>query len=200
MRTRAREIEVKLLLFAIQRTTNFEGLLAKRFSGCTLNDGPGVRSSHTYTLFWTMPVRGRAQKAFYWGMNMLVILLLCDVFPPLLSQQKKPETPLEPTNPFLEDESGEDNISEKDEDLDRVRLLIFICSLSCSNDPICTILSSLLHPSSDRNWYRIWYHSNMQFTFLSNVVWFDLHLNSILDQAHILCNWLVMKTFKAPCV
>lgn len=43
MRTRAREIEVKLLLFAIQRTTNFEGLLAKRFSGCTLNDGPGVR-------------------------------------------------------------------------------------------------------------------------------------------------------------
>ncbi|KAI2656273.1 hypothetical protein H4Q32_013151 [Labeo rohita] len=74
MRTRAREIEVKLLLFAIQRTTNFEGLLAKRFSGCTLNDGPG---------------------------------------------QKKPETPLEPTNPFLEDESGEDNVSEKDEDLDR---------------------------------------------------------------------------------
>uniref|UniRef100_A0A672R8F9 Vps53 N-terminal domain-containing protein n=1 Tax=Sinocyclocheilus grahami TaxID=75366 RepID=A0A672R8F9_SINGR len=70
MRTRAREIEVKLLLFAIQRTTNFEGLLAKRFSGCTLNDGPG----------------------------------------------KKPETPLEPTNPFLEDE---DNVSEKDEDLDR---------------------------------------------------------------------------------
>uniref|UniRef100_A0A8C1DCL8 VPS53 subunit of GARP complex n=1 Tax=Cyprinus carpio carpio TaxID=630221 RepID=A0A8C1DCL8_CYPCA len=73
MRARAREIEVKLLLFAIQRTTNFEGLLAKRFSGCTLNNGPG----------------------------------------------KKPETPLEPTNPFLEDESGEDNVSEKDEDLDR---------------------------------------------------------------------------------
>ncbi|XP_005987501.1 vacuolar protein sorting-associated protein 53 homolog [Latimeria chalumnae] len=38
MRTRAREIEVKLLLFAIQRTTNFEGLLAKRFSGSTLCD------------------------------------------------------------------------------------------------------------------------------------------------------------------
>uniref|UniRef100_A0A673KKE1 Vacuolar protein sorting-associated protein 53 homolog n=1 Tax=Sinocyclocheilus rhinocerous TaxID=307959 RepID=A0A673KKE1_9TELE len=31
-------------------------------------------------------------------------------------RQKKPETPLEPTNPFLEDE---DNVSEKDEDLDR---------------------------------------------------------------------------------
>lgn len=38
MRTRAKEIEVKLLLFAIQRTTNFEGFLAKRFSGCTLTD------------------------------------------------------------------------------------------------------------------------------------------------------------------
>lgn len=43
MRTRAKEIEVKLLLFAIQRTTNFEGLLAKRFTGCTLTDIPGVR-------------------------------------------------------------------------------------------------------------------------------------------------------------
>ncbi|CDQ59046.1 unnamed protein product [Oncorhynchus mykiss] len=73
MRTRAKEIEVKLLLFAIQRTTNFEGLLAKRFSGCTLTDRPGV---------------------------------------------KKPETPLESTNPFLEDEIGEDG-SEMEEDLDR---------------------------------------------------------------------------------
>ncbi|KAF2984116.1 hypothetical protein EK904_010471, partial [Melospiza melodia maxima] len=43
MRTRAKEIEVKLLLFAIQRTTNFEGLLAKRFSGCTLADGTGQK-------------------------------------------------------------------------------------------------------------------------------------------------------------
>ncbi|XP_063061095.1 vacuolar protein sorting-associated protein 53 homolog [Engraulis encrasicolus] len=73
MRTRAREIEVKLLLFAIQRTTNFEGLLAKRFSGCTLTDVPG----------------------------------------------KKPEPPLDPTNPFLEDEAGDDTASEKDEDLDK---------------------------------------------------------------------------------
>ncbi|KAL2096130.1 hypothetical protein ACEWY4_008278 [Coilia grayii] len=73
MRTRAREIEVKLLLFAIQRTTNFEGLLAKRFSGCTLSDVPG----------------------------------------------KRPDTPLESTNPFLEDEAGEDTASEKDEDLDK---------------------------------------------------------------------------------
>uniref|UniRef100_A0AAX7SXZ0 Vacuolar protein sorting-associated protein 53 homolog n=1 Tax=Astatotilapia calliptera TaxID=8154 RepID=A0AAX7SXZ0_ASTCA len=46
MRTRAKEIEVKLLLFAIQRTTNFEGLLAKRFTGCTLTDVPGVRKTH----------------------------------------------------------------------------------------------------------------------------------------------------------
>uniref|UniRef100_A0A4W4HM31 Vps53 N-terminal domain-containing protein n=1 Tax=Electrophorus electricus TaxID=8005 RepID=A0A4W4HM31_ELEEL len=74
MRTRAREIEVKLLLFAIQRTTNFEGLLAKRFTGSTLRQ----------------------------------LGALCP-----------PETPLEPTNPFLEDESGDDNASEKDEDLDR---------------------------------------------------------------------------------
>uniref|UniRef100_A0A672JH35 Vacuolar protein sorting-associated protein 53 homolog n=1 Tax=Salarias fasciatus TaxID=181472 RepID=A0A672JH35_SALFA len=61
MRTRAKEIEVKLLLFAIQRTTNFEGLMAKRFTGCTLTDTPG-----------------------------------------------RPESPLDPTNPFLEDEAGED--------------------------------------------------------------------------------------------
>uniref|UniRef100_A0A3B4TAE3 Vacuolar protein sorting-associated protein 53 homolog n=1 Tax=Seriola dumerili TaxID=41447 RepID=A0A3B4TAE3_SERDU len=71
MRTRAKEIEVKLLLFAIQRTTNFEGLLAKRFTGCTLTD------------------------------------------------QKRPESPLDPTNPFLEDEAGEDVGTEKDEDLPR---------------------------------------------------------------------------------
>ncbi len=70
MRTRAREIEVKLLLFAIQRTTNFEGLLAKRFSGCTLNDGPGVRSC--------LPVCRRTQKDFT-GAWILVIRLLCDV-------------------------------------------------------------------------------------------------------------------------
>ncbi|XP_020796034.1 vacuolar protein sorting-associated protein 53 homolog isoform X1 [Boleophthalmus pectinirostris] len=77
MRTRAKEIEVKLLLFAIQRTTNFEGLLAKRFTGCTLTDTtPG---------------------------------------------QKRPESPLDPTNPFLEDEPGEDVGGEKDDDLSRPR-------------------------------------------------------------------------------
>uniref|UniRef100_A0A8C9YNF5 VPS53 subunit of GARP complex n=1 Tax=Sander lucioperca TaxID=283035 RepID=A0A8C9YNF5_SANLU len=73
MRTRAKEIEVKLLLFAIQRTTNFEGLLAKRFTGCTLTDTPG----------------------------------------------KRPESPLETTNPFLEDEAGEDVGTDKDQDLPR---------------------------------------------------------------------------------
>ncbi|PIK58981.1 putative vacuolar protein sorting-associated protein 53-like [Apostichopus japonicus] len=36
MQNRSMEIEVKLLLFAIQRTTNFETLLAKRFKGTTL--------------------------------------------------------------------------------------------------------------------------------------------------------------------
>uniref|UniRef100_A0A8C2X4W7 VPS53 subunit of GARP complex n=1 Tax=Cyclopterus lumpus TaxID=8103 RepID=A0A8C2X4W7_CYCLU len=73
MRTRAKEIEVKLLLFAIQRTTNFEVLLAKRFTGCTLTDTPG----------------------------------------------KKPESPLASTNPFLDDEGGEDVGADKDEDLPR---------------------------------------------------------------------------------
>uniref|UniRef100_A0A3P9IQY1 Vacuolar protein sorting-associated protein 53 homolog n=1 Tax=Oryzias latipes TaxID=8090 RepID=A0A3P9IQY1_ORYLA len=72
MRTRAKEIEVKLLLFAIQRTTNFEGLLAKRFTGCTLTDTPG-----------------------------------------------RPESPLEPTNPFLEDDAGEDVGTDKDGGLPR---------------------------------------------------------------------------------
>ncbi|TNN31602.1 Vacuolar protein sorting-associated protein 53 [Liparis tanakae] len=76
MRTRAKEIEVKLLLFAIQRTTNFEVLLAKRFTGCTLTDTPG---------------------------------------------QKKPESPLAPTNPFLDDEGGEDVGGDKDEDLAKPR-------------------------------------------------------------------------------
>nr|XP_061797293.1 vacuolar protein sorting-associated protein 53 homolog isoform X1 [Nerophis lumbriciformis] len=69
MRTRAKEIEVKLLLFAIQRTTNFEGLLAKRFTGCTLTDVP----------------------------------------------VKRPESPLDPSNPFLEDDQGEDEDTEKDD-------------------------------------------------------------------------------------
>ncbi|XP_033212020.1 vacuolar protein sorting-associated protein 53 homolog isoform X2 [Belonocnema kinseyi] len=36
MHKRRSEIDVKLLLYAIQRTTNFENLLAKRFSGITL--------------------------------------------------------------------------------------------------------------------------------------------------------------------
>ncbi|XP_077397974.1 vacuolar protein sorting-associated protein 53 homolog isoform X2 [Festucalex cinctus] len=70
MRTRAKEIEVKLLLFAIQRTTNFEGLLAKRFTGCTLTDAP---------------------------------------------VQKRPESPLDPSNPFLEDDQGEDESTVKDD-------------------------------------------------------------------------------------
>ncbi|XP_076591720.1 vacuolar protein sorting-associated protein 53 homolog isoform X2 [Chaetodon auriga] len=87
MRTRAKEIEVKLLLFAIQRTTNFEGLLAKRFTGCTLTDIPGVSKAHTDT-----------QRT-----------------------QKRPESPLDPTNPFLEDEPGEDVGTEKDEDLAKPR-------------------------------------------------------------------------------
>ncbi|XP_045426994.1 vacuolar protein sorting-associated protein 53 homolog isoform X3 [Pipistrellus kuhlii] len=52
MRTRAKEIEVKLLLFAIQRTTNFEGFLAKRFSGCTLTDGALPTLSQAIVVSW----------------------------------------------------------------------------------------------------------------------------------------------------
>lgn len=36
MNKRRNEIDVKLLLYAIQRTSNFETLLAKRFIGSTL--------------------------------------------------------------------------------------------------------------------------------------------------------------------
>lgn len=38
MARRVTEIDVKLLLFAIQRTTAFEQLIAKRYTGVTLND------------------------------------------------------------------------------------------------------------------------------------------------------------------
>ncbi|XP_071094311.1 vacuolar protein sorting-associated protein 53 homolog [Haliotis cracherodii] len=41
MGRRAVEIDVKLLLFAIQRTTNFETLISKRFMGVTLNEAQG---------------------------------------------------------------------------------------------------------------------------------------------------------------
>lgn len=50
-----------------------------------------------------------------------VVRLWCMCVCVCLCLQKRPETPLEPTNPFLEDES-EDSVSEKDEDLERVRL------------------------------------------------------------------------------
>lgn len=36
MGKRRTEIDVKLLLFAIQRTTNFEALISKRFTGVTI--------------------------------------------------------------------------------------------------------------------------------------------------------------------
>lgn len=35
-------------------------------------------------------------------------------------QQKRPDSPLDPTNPFLEDEAGEEAGTEKDEDLTKV--------------------------------------------------------------------------------
>ncbi|KAM9811960.1 vacuolar protein sorting-associated protein 53 homolog isoform 1-T1 [Syngnathus typhle] len=95
MRTRAKEIEVKLLLFAIQRTTNFEGLLAKRFTGCTLTDAPVVRVS---TLRQTSVGDCQYNQNMYFS-----------------KQQKKPESPLDPSNPFLEDDQGEDEGTEKND-------------------------------------------------------------------------------------
>lgn len=50
MGRRTHEIDVKLLLFAIQRTTNFEALIAKRFTGVTLNDAL-VGGSYIYNQF-----------------------------------------------------------------------------------------------------------------------------------------------------
>lgn len=51
MGRRTHEIDVKLLLFAIQRTTNFEALIAKRFTGVTLNEAQ-VGGSHIYNQFF----------------------------------------------------------------------------------------------------------------------------------------------------
>lgn len=50
MGRRTHEIDVKLLLFAIQRTTNFEALIAKRFTGVTLNVAQ-VGGSYIYNQF-----------------------------------------------------------------------------------------------------------------------------------------------------
>jgi len=42
MGKRRTEIDVKLLLFAIQRTTNFEALISKRFTGVTIQTATQV--------------------------------------------------------------------------------------------------------------------------------------------------------------
>jgi len=54
MSQRKHEIDVKLLLFAIQRTASFESLLAKRFAGVTLKvaDGRVVRVKKTINLLY----------------------------------------------------------------------------------------------------------------------------------------------------
>lgn len=46
MQRRRTEIDVKLLLFAINKTSQFEDLLGKRFSGCTLSEF-GIESGQT---------------------------------------------------------------------------------------------------------------------------------------------------------
>lgn len=46
MQKRRTEMDVKLLLFAIQRTSNFENLLGRRFTGITLEENErGSRNS-----------------------------------------------------------------------------------------------------------------------------------------------------------
>ncbi|ESO97342.1 hypothetical protein LOTGIDRAFT_214182 [Lottia gigantea] len=55
MSKRAAEIDVKLLLFAIQRTTNFETLIAKRFTGVTMQDTQ-LKPAHTPATVPTPPV------------------------------------------------------------------------------------------------------------------------------------------------
>lgn len=45
MSRRRTEIDVKLLLFAINKTSQFEDLLGKRFSGCTLNEAISKKPS-----------------------------------------------------------------------------------------------------------------------------------------------------------
>lgn len=47
MQRRRTEIDVKLLLFAINKTSQFEDLLGKRFSGCTLSESSGVKKEAT---------------------------------------------------------------------------------------------------------------------------------------------------------
>ncbi|XP_043255930.1 vacuolar protein sorting-associated protein 53 homolog [Colletes gigas] len=58
MHKRRSEIDVKLLLYAIQRTSNFESLLAKRFSGVTLDNTETVNKKITVTVDTTDKVPG----------------------------------------------------------------------------------------------------------------------------------------------
>ncbi|XP_076633152.1 vacuolar protein sorting 53 [Colletes latitarsis] len=58
MHKRRSEIDVKLLLYAIQRTSNFESLLAKRFSGVTLDNSETVNKKITVTVDTTDKVPG----------------------------------------------------------------------------------------------------------------------------------------------
>lgn len=54
MGRRRTEIDVKLLLFAIQKTTNFEQLLDKRFNGTTLNETKSMNSANEKPSFIDM--------------------------------------------------------------------------------------------------------------------------------------------------
>lgn len=60
MPKRVTEIDVKLLLFAIQRTTNFETLIAKRFTGVTLQENQLQQPSITPMITPTNPFEENA--------------------------------------------------------------------------------------------------------------------------------------------
>ncbi|CAE1299826.1 VPS53 [Acanthosepion pharaonis] len=67
MPKRVTEIDVKLLLFAIQRTTNFETLIAKRFTGVTLQENQVLGPKPP-----TSPFDGIISKCFEQHLNIYI--------------------------------------------------------------------------------------------------------------------------------
>lgn len=75
---------MKLLLFAIQRTTNFEGVLAKRFTGCTLSDIPGVRRKKKQRELEKQVIFACGARGDPWRRDSLSLSLLCGTTRPSL--------------------------------------------------------------------------------------------------------------------
>lgn len=66
MTKRKHEIDVKLLLYAIQKTSNFENLLSKRFTGVTLNENAKKppETPEDYSEFRKSPFTGLIGRCF----------------------------------------------------------------------------------------------------------------------------------------